>query len=87
MAKTNHDISLADIDAVAVARGPGLGPCLNVGVNSSKSRSCRFAMPLIGVLSHGKLFFLSDILSFNDTLFLIYFFYNIGSTCSYCSID
>src|SRR3989344_5391274 len=38
-----------DIDAIAVTRGPGLGPSLLVGISFAKTLSWIFKKPLIGV--------------------------------------
>ncbi|MEK7194964.1 MAG: tRNA (adenosine(37)-N6)-threonylcarbamoyltransferase complex transferase subunit TsaD [Patescibacteria group bacterium] len=38
-----------DIDAVAVTRGPGLGPALIVGITYAKTLAWKFNKPLIGV--------------------------------------
>ena len=41
--------SLDDVDAVAVAYGPGLAPALLVGLNAAKGLSLSLGVPLIGV--------------------------------------
>jgi N6-L-threonylcarbamoyladenine synthase len=42
-------ISLGDIDAIAVTRGPGLAGSLVVGVNAAKGMALATGLPLIGV--------------------------------------
>lgn len=42
-------IHLSEIDLIGVASGPGLSPCLNVGVNFSKKLSERIKKPVIGI--------------------------------------
>ncbi len=42
-------VSMADIEAVAVARGPGLLGCLLVGLNFAKGLALALSRPLIGV--------------------------------------
>ena len=42
-------ISLGDIDAIAVTRGPGLAGSLVVGVNAAKGMALASGLPLIGV--------------------------------------
>jgi N6-L-threonylcarbamoyladenine synthase len=42
-------ISLADLDAIAVTRGPGLAGSLVVGVNTAKGLAMAAGLPLIGV--------------------------------------
>ena len=50
-ARTLDDCKLevADLDAVAVTRGPGLGPCLSVGLNAAKTLAAVSRLPLLGV--------------------------------------
>jgi len=43
------DISLKDIDIIAYSRGPGLAPCLLVGMQKAKELSKRLNVPLVGV--------------------------------------
>ena len=43
------NVSIADIDAIAVTRGPGLPPCLPVGLNAAKTLAAVNKKPLIGV--------------------------------------
>ncbi|CAG8616615.1 13616_t:CDS:2 [Ambispora gerdemannii] len=38
-----------DIDVIAVTRGPGLAPCLSVGLNAAKTLAIVLGKPLIGV--------------------------------------
>src|SRR5260221_1880723 len=48
-ALANADISAADLDALAVTRGPGLAGSLLVGVNFAKGLAFGWNKPLIGV--------------------------------------
>src|SRR5512147_1798505 len=43
------NLSLKDIDAVAVTRGPGLAGSLVVGMNTAKGLALGLSLPLIGV--------------------------------------
>ncbi len=43
------DVNMKDIDVISVSHGPGLPPCLHVGVNIAKKLSQENALPLIGV--------------------------------------
>lgn len=43
------DIKIKDIDAVAIALGPGLGPCLRVGASIARFISSYYGKPLIPV--------------------------------------
>jgi len=42
-------ITIDDVDAVAVALGPGLGPCLRVGATAARAISVYFNKPLVPV--------------------------------------
>lgn len=42
-------LTLQDLDAIAVTRGPGLPPCLPVGLNAGKVLAAVAKKPLIGV--------------------------------------
>lgn len=42
-------VDLKDVDAVAVALGPGMGPCLRVGATLARYLSLRFNKPLVPV--------------------------------------
>jgi N6-L-threonylcarbamoyladenine synthase len=42
-------LSIQDLDAIAVTRGPGLPPCLPVGLNAAKTLAAVSKKPLIGV--------------------------------------
>lgn len=42
-------LTVQDLDAVAVTRGPGLPPCLPVGLNAAKTLAAVSKKPLIGV--------------------------------------
>lgn len=42
-------ISLHDVDAIAVALGPGLGPCLRVGATVARALAAFFKKPLVPV--------------------------------------
>ena len=42
-------VSLKDIDAIAVALGPGLGPCLRVGATAARALSVFYNKPLVPV--------------------------------------
>ncbi|KAI8388318.1 Gcp-like domain-containing protein [Radiomyces spectabilis] len=42
-------LTVADLDAIAVTRGPGLPPCLPVGLNAAKTLAAVSKKPLIGV--------------------------------------
>ncbi|CAO3611184.1 unnamed protein product [Mucor hiemalis] len=42
-------LSVQDLDAIAVTRGPGLPPCLPVGLNAAKTLAAVLKKPLIGV--------------------------------------
>ena len=48
-ALAKSDLSLKDMDAVAVTRGPGLAGSLVVGVNMAKGLSLALDLPLVGV--------------------------------------
>lgn len=41
--------SIDDIDCVAVTRGPGLPPCLSVGMNAAKTLAAVARKPIVGV--------------------------------------
>ncbi|KAF7729950.1 hypothetical protein EC973_003363 [Apophysomyces ossiformis] len=43
------NLTVADLDAIAVTRGPGLPPCLPVGLNAAKTLAAVTKKPLIGV--------------------------------------
>ena len=43
------DISLNDIDLISFSQGPGLPPCLIVGMNKAKDLSKKINKPLVGV--------------------------------------
>lgn len=43
------DVGLKDISLVSYSRGPGLGPCLRVGLNVVKELAKKFEVPLVGV--------------------------------------
>lgn len=43
------NLSINEIDAIAVTRGPGLPPCLPVGLNAAKALAAVTKKPLIGV--------------------------------------
>ncbi len=45
-------VTINDIDAVAVALGPGLGPCLRVGATAARALSSYYNKPLVPV-NHG----------------------------------
>ncbi len=45
-------IKLSDVDAIAVALGPGLGPCLRVGATVARALALRYNKPLVPV-HHG----------------------------------
>lgn len=42
-------LTVQDLDAIAVTRGPGLPPCLPVGLNAAKTLAAVHQKPLIGV--------------------------------------
>ena len=42
-------LTVQDLDAIAVTRGPGLPPCLPVGLNAAKTLAAVSKKPLIGV--------------------------------------
>lgn len=42
-------ISLSDIKGIGYTKGPGLGPCLNVGALAAKSLSQRYSIPIFPV--------------------------------------
>jgi N6-L-threonylcarbamoyladenine synthase len=42
-------VTVDDLDAIAVTRGPGLPPCLPVGLNAAKTLAAVHGKPLIGV--------------------------------------
>ncbi len=42
-------LTINDIDGIAVANGPGLGPCLRVGVSLAVFLSSYYSLPLVGV--------------------------------------
>ncbi|MBE6380965.1 MAG: tRNA (adenosine(37)-N6)-threonylcarbamoyltransferase complex transferase subunit TsaD [Lentisphaerae bacterium] len=48
-ALTTANVSMADIDGIAVTQGPGLIPALLVGVNFAKGLAMRHGKPLYGV--------------------------------------
>lgn len=41
--------SIGEIDCVAVTRGPGLPPCLSVGMNAAKTLAAVAGKPIVGV--------------------------------------
>ncbi|KAI7898198.1 Gcp-like domain-containing protein [Cokeromyces recurvatus] len=43
------NLNAQDLDAIAVTRGPGLPPCLPVGLNAAKTLAAVLKKPLIGV--------------------------------------
>lgn len=43
------ELSVHDLDGIAVTRGPGLPPCLPVGLNAGKTLAAVCQKPLIGV--------------------------------------
>jgi len=43
------DINIKDINVIAYSRGPGLAPCLLVGMHKAKELSKKLKLPLIGV--------------------------------------
>lgn len=43
------EIEMGEIDIISVAAGPGMPPCLSVGMNIAKSVSREYKKPLIGV--------------------------------------
>jgi N6-L-threonylcarbamoyladenine synthase len=45
----NAGLSIKDIDAIAVALGPGLGPCLRVGATAARALSSYYHKPLVPV--------------------------------------
>jgi len=47
--KALEEAHASKIDVVAYSRGPGLGPCLHVGVNKAKAIATTLGVPLIGV--------------------------------------
>jgi len=55
-------LQLRDIDIVSFSQGPGLAPCLHVGLNLAKELALKYSKPLMGVyhlIAHieiGKLF-------------------------------
>lgn len=42
-------LTMTDVDAVAVTRGPGMAPCLSVGMTSAKSMAAVLDKPLFAV--------------------------------------
>lgn len=42
-------LTVHDLDAIAVTRGPGLPPCIPVGLNAAKTLAAVCKKPLIGV--------------------------------------
>ena len=48
-ALTTADISSKDIDFIAFAQGPGLGPCLRTGATAARALSSYLKVPLVGV--------------------------------------
>ncbi|KAL1915709.1 uncharacterized protein VTP21DRAFT_6468 [Calcarisporiella thermophila] len=45
----NASLEIEDIDVIAVTRGPGIAPCLSVGMNAAKTLAAVTRKPLIGV--------------------------------------
>jgi N6-L-threonylcarbamoyladenine synthase/protein kinase Bud32 len=43
------DVSIDEIDIIAFAQGPGLGPCLRTGATSARALSAYLGKPLVGV--------------------------------------
>jgi len=43
------NVSIKDIDAIAVALGPGLGPCLRVGATIARALAAYYSKPLVPV--------------------------------------
>jgi N6-L-threonylcarbamoyladenine synthase len=50
-------LTVQDLDAIAVTRGPGLPPCLPVGLNAAKTMAAVCGKPLIGVHHMVNIFF------------------------------
>lgn len=50
-------LTVQDLDAIAVTRGPGLPPCLPVGLNAAKTMAAVCRKPLIGVHHMVNIFF------------------------------
>jgi len=48
-ALSRASVSLSDVDAIAVALGPGLGPCLRVGATLARYLAIRYDKPLVPV--------------------------------------
>jgi N6-L-threonylcarbamoyladenine synthase len=48
-ALTRAEISPTDLSGIAIALGPGLGPCLRVGATVARSLSAYYKIPLVGV--------------------------------------
>ncbi|MEM4244775.1 MAG: KEOPS complex N(6)-L-threonylcarbamoyladenine synthase Kae1 [Candidatus Nanoarchaeia archaeon] len=42
-------VGLKDISLISYSRGPGLGPCLRVGLNAAKEVSKKIKVPIVGV--------------------------------------
>ncbi len=45
----NADISLDDVSLISYSRGPGLGPCLRVGLNVAKELARKVRVPIVPV--------------------------------------
>lgn len=48
-ALTKSDVSVRDLEAVAFAQGPGLGPCLRTGASAARALALTIGRPLVGV--------------------------------------
>ena len=71
------NLNYNELNAIAIASGPGLAPCLNVGLNKAKELSLKYELPLIEV-NHIEAHALSPKIDENITLEYPYYAFIIS---------